>query len=281
MNHLKPYSYVLLRAYPDAFTGERLNVGLVFYSPHQNYLVARMSGSIKRVTHAFPGVNGHGLKRVLSWIESSINRQAKSLKKQSRHLFQDNPESAESFATAHFQVDDSALQWSSQMVGLTDNPEAEASRLFDRLVSRYERATERSTRSDSDVWAHYLKAFENVGISDVLEEHTVGSAIEPYRFEHAIKNGIWHCLEPMSFDLIRPESIKTKARDKYAEMAFLRPQESQELKVYFLIGEPESEDGRRATETALKILSQSPIQSAIVPEREALNLAQTIASQLH
>lgn len=280
MSNLMLYSYVLLRFMPDAMTGERLNVGLVFYCSKEHLLIARMRPSITRITQAFPGVSGPGLKRVLGWVQASINRYAVSFQKRSKPLFEIEPQSAADFAKIHLPDDDSSLQWSEEICGFTDNPAVEFERLFARLVTNYDRPIERARRSDADIWLQYLRHFERAGLAPHLQEHVVSGDIEPYRFEHALKNGRWHCLEPMSFDLMRPESIKSKAREKFAAMSFLDRQD-QDLKVYFLLGEPESDEGKRAAETAVKILLRSPIQSEIVHESAGQSFVDRMVSLVH
>lgn len=280
MQPLKPYSYVVLQYLPDIMTGEVLNVGIVFFCPSDQYLAVRMRPSITRISQAFPGINGQGLKRIAGWISTSIGKHARQLYGKSRSLFTEEPMSALQFALLHFPNDDSSLRWSPERHGLAANSEAELTRLFNRVVTHYDRPIDRHARSDADVWFEYSKALEAVGLASELQEHTVSSEIEPYKFDHALKNGKWHCLEPLSFDLMRPESIKTKARDKFAEMSFLRPAQA-DLKVYFLIGEPQTDDARRAADTAVRILKHSPLDMEIVRENEAASLANRLAATMH
>lgn len=280
MEPLKPYSYVILQYLPDIMTGEVLNIGIVFFCPANQFLAVRMRPSITRISQAFPGINGQGLKRIAGWISTSIGKQARQLYGKSRNLFLEEPMSARAFALAHFPKDDSSLRWSEERHGLTADPEKELGRLFERVVVHYDRPLDRNARSDADVWFEYSKALESVGLASELQEHTVSGEIEPYKFDHALKNGRWHCLEPLSFDLMRPESIKIKARDKFAEMSFLTAPKD-DLKVYFLIGEPHTDDGRRAAETAIRILEHSPLDKEIVRESEAAALAHRLAATMH
>lgn len=280
MTSEKLYSYVVLKFVPDAVTGEVLNAGIVFYCAQNNFLLAKMRPSISRLTHAFPGLNGNGLKRLLGWIQVSINRHARRIRSSSRPLFEEEPNSAAGFAMLHFPNDDSSLQWSRESRGFTSDPEREFERIFDRVVTFHDRPHERGRRSDADVWFKYLRYLENTGVSEQLQQHEVSGEIEPYLFDHAIKNGAWHCLEPMSFDLMRPESIKAKAREKFATMSFL-DRSDQTLKVYFLLGEPASDEGKRAADTAIKILDRSPINSEIVLESSASVFAERMAALVH
>lgn len=280
MKPLKPYSYVILRYLPDIVTGESLNMGVVLYCPGDHFLAVKMRSSIVRISQAFPGTNGQNLKRITGWIGVSIAKHARQLRGKSRDMFHDDPRSALDFAQMHFPRDDSSLRWSAQRHGLAADPSAEIERLFSRLVLRYDRASDRHARSDADIWFEYLRALDAVGLANGLQEHTVQGEIEPYKFDHALKNGIWHCLEPLSFDLMRPENIKSKARDKFAEMSFLTAPPD-DLKVYFLIGEPHTDEGRRAADTAVRILQRSPVQKEVVREHEAQALAQRLTAVMH
>lgn len=280
MEPLKPYSYVILQYLPDIMTGEVLNVGVVFYCPADQFLAVRMRPSITRISQAFPGINGQGLKRIAGWIGTSISKHARQLYGKSRELFSEDPRSAKEFALLHFPRDDSSLRWSEERHGLTANSQNELNRIFNRVVVHYDRPIDRHARSDADVWYEYSKALDAVGLATELTEHVVPGEIEPYKFEHALKNGKWHCLEPLSFDLMRPESIKTKARDKFAEFSFINVPKD-DLKVYFLIGEPHTDEGRKAADTALRFLERSPIEKEIVREIEASALANRLAGLMH
>jgi hypothetical protein len=280
MKPLKAYSYVVLRYLPDIVTGEALNMGLVFYCPADHFLGVKMRSSIVRISQAFPGTNGQNLKRIAGWISTSIGKHARQLSGKSRNLFRDDPRTALDFAQLHFPNDDSSLRWSAQRHGLAADPSVEMERLFNRLIVQYDRAADRQARSDADVWFEYLRALDAVGLASGLQEHTVQGEIEPYKFDHALKNGKWHCLEPLSFDLMRPDNIKSKARDKFAEMTFLTAPPD-DLKVYFLIGEPQTDEGKRAADTAIRILERSPLEKEVVRENEAVALAHRLTAVMH
>jgi len=169
-------------------------------------------------------------------------------------------------------VDDSALQWSPVTVGLTANPKATFERLWDRLVLRYEEGVAHSKRTDEQVWRTFSKVLEKRNVFARIEEHQVNAKLETVTFKHALKNGKWHLLEPVSFDLANDDSVTDKAKKLLGEMTLLRESDS-DFRLYFLVGQPSIPEVKDAYDRALRILEQIPGDKAIYQEFQAEQLA--------
>jgi hypothetical protein len=63
------YQYALWRAVPDAQRGERLNVGVVVYSPRLRFLGARTHVDVERLRGVFPTID-------LAAVESALATRA-------------------------------------------------------------------------------------------------------------------------------------------------------------------------------------------------------------
>src|SRR5690606_24123057 len=99
-------------------------------------------------------------------------------------------------------------------------------------------------------------------------------------FEHAWKNDQWHCLLPLSLDLLDPDSIKAKAHRVLGQMVGVR-QEVKHDHLYLMVGEPQLEKCKPAAARALNLLRQDlPLHSIIVKENEAESFSQTFAAQI-
>lgn len=117
------YEYALLRVVPDLERGELLNVGVVVYCRKRGYLQVRISADESRLRSFSPGMNLEQLRRALNGIAAhcagddhaggdSLGRRFRWLTAPRSTIVQPGP--------VH--------------PGLTDDPEATLTRLFERLV---------------------------------------------------------------------------------------------------------------------------------------------------
>jgi hypothetical protein len=105
------------------------------------------------------------------------------------------------------------------------------------------------------------------------------SADHPPPFSHAWKNGLWHCLEPLSFDLASAEGIKEKAHKLLGRMLSVKDS-GEDFKLYLLLGEPRDEALRPAYEKALKNLRKLPVENELIFESEAIDFTNRLAEQM-
>ncbi len=98
-------------------------------------------------------------------------------------------------------------------------------------------------------------------------------------FQYAWKNGVWHCLEPVSFDLSAAESIREKAHRYLGQMASVQGA-AERFKVYLLVGKPLRDELRPAYANALSILGKMPVQKEIFTEEQATELAQLFSREV-
>lgn len=112
--------------------------------------------------------------------------------------------------------------------------------LFERLVNAHLHQDEFHRFDDREVWSHvYRKYFEKHGVVNKLQHHTIKTSGDQFTFEYSIKNEIWHCFEPISFDLSRPDIIKNKVYKWWGKLHELR-ENNEEFKVYLLAQMPKS-----------------------------------------
>jgi hypothetical protein len=98
-------------------------------------------------------------------------------------------------------------------------------------------------------------------------------------FQHSWKNGKWHCLEPVSFDLAAPDSIRDKAHRWLGQLASVQGA-TDPFKVYLLVGAPQQENLQPAFQSAMSILRKIPGEKEIVLEQDAPGLAARIAGEV-
>ncbi len=124
---------------------------------------------------------------------------------------------------------------------------------------------------------------------DLEDKHVLGRLVpktivsrsndDEIEFAHAWKNQQWHCIEPISFDLIDPDSIVEKAHRWLGQITSV--QDSPErFKLYFLLGEPQTAGLRAAFGKAQNILNKMTAEKEFVREDESAKFAEEVADQI-
>ena len=128
------FQFAVLRYIHDPVTQEFLNVGVVVYSREARYLRASVSTRYSRLSDTFQGINGDHYRRLMSYIERRLVRMHNEF--QQPELFEGLPSQIETVLHQILLPDDSSLAFGGYGGGLTDDLEAELTRLFGRLVER-------------------------------------------------------------------------------------------------------------------------------------------------
>lgn len=271
-----PYTYTVLRYVHDVATGEFLNVGVALHAPAQPFVNVLCRTAYKRLKDVFPELDGDGFRTSMRHVTSQFEKFHDEIRDQ---LPLRNHASVMEFAQSVIRTDDSSLQWSATGSGLSANPEATLEQLFERMVTRYDHRTTAPRRDDDDVWRHFSKALQQRQVLKHFTPKTISVQDDQVEFQHAWKNGAWHCLAPLSFDLASADSIRDKAHKWLGQLASVQ-NSPERFQTYFLVGEPSQPDLRDAFESALSILRKAPSDPAIYLEAEAKEFSEQIAERL-
>lgn len=263
------YSYTVLRYVHDTSTGEFINVGVVMQARDRHYLGVKMRHTYGRLSAMFPDLDRDAFKSSMRVIDRALKDKAEAFAK--TDLFSSDGD-ALAAARSVLPADDSSLQWSPVGGGLTAEPATTLEHLFDRLVARYDAKADRVKRTDDDVWRPVRERLDRAGLSAHLKTTVIQGKVDEIKFEHAWKNGVWHCYEPLSFDLVEAESIKDKARRWSGFLSTVRDAADQ-FKPIFIVGAPHDEALMPAYESALEILRNSPVTPDVFTETEVEQLA--------
>jgi hypothetical protein len=204
---MKNYQYQVIKYVHDHFTGEFVNLGIVVYDPETQYLNCKVSNRYKRINAMFPKAEGQ--KTI-----QTLNRFRKKLlikKEELSSMFKPSILIDELTASV-LPKDATVLQFSAGQTGLDVDLDAALHFLFKELVDKYAGDTNKSeTLSDEDVWKQkYKQHFERAGIINKLSTHIIKTKNDKFEFDFAWKNEIWHCYEPISFELSSQDAIKDK-----------------------------------------------------------------------
>lgn len=200
---MKKYEYQILRYIHDQFTGEFVNIGVVVFSHSEHFLKARMSSRYSRITSLFPQAKGRFIASMAKNLEYAINN-CDFVNTKANNLFD--------ITKAILPVDDSALQFTETKFAIHLDLEIATSHLYAEMVGKY-LIVENSVKSltDDEVWKlKYRDLFDKYQISKRLEEYEIATKNDHFVFDKSWKNEIWHCYQPISFDLQNMDTIKDK-----------------------------------------------------------------------
>lgn len=273
-----PYGYCVLRYVHDITTGEFVNVGVAVLCPEWRFVGARCRSTYARIRSVFPELNGDAFRSAMKYIESRFELMSTRLQNElelTRSTAQIEP-----LARSVLPFDDSSLQWSPAGSGLTTDPAKTLDALFERFVMRYEPAPNRDRRTDDEVWRQFKRDLEVQNVAIAFQPKTVNVQDDEVVFEHAWKNGKWHCIEPLSFDLSSPDSIREKAHKWLGQVTSIKSGLA-DTRLHFLVSAPSDHALHNAYERALSILRKMPVDSEVVEPGELGEFATEVAKLVH
>jgi hypothetical protein len=272
-----PFTYSVLRYVHDTTTGEFINVGMALYSREGCYASALCRSTFGRLSKTFPGMDGDTFKRLMRFVQSRIEELGDNLKNELP--LTGHPATVMDVAHAVLPPDDSSLQWSPPGGGVTENLSQTLESLFERLVVRYDERPQQERRSDDEVWRKYRRSLEDRQVLRHLHPKKISVQDDEVEFQYAWKNGVWHCLEPVSLDLSSPDSIRDKAHKWLGQLLSVKDARER-FKVYLLLGEPQHEALRPAFDKAVSILHRLPVPSEVIREANAATFSEQFAREI-
>jgi hypothetical protein len=270
------YEYQVLRYRHDPVSGEFVNIGIVFLDVKNRKLQARVTEKYSRISHFFGHVSGPFLMKTIKHIEREFNKIGKQLKTE---LSFNTVKSVSDISSSVLPINDNGLFFSEVMHGWHINFESAFEATFDRLVGKYTAEKIEQRHDDSYAWKHiYKKYFDEQGITQGLKEHTVKTDNDVIEFDHAAKNGVWHCVQPISFDLVKTGDIKDKIY-RWAGMLNELKTADEPLHIYLLSLMPDNPQLQAMIEQKLNI-QQTDLTVQVVKEHEAQNVAKALKEKL-
>jgi hypothetical protein len=284
-NPLNAYTYSILRYVHDIATGEFVNVGVVIIGNDSAFVGSRFKIAYGRVRKAFPNVDPEAFRSRMKGIQAAFDRVTQRDIAGTAVDVTNASARGNSAATAIEQLvytvirkDDSSFQWSTPGGGLTKDFEETLDSLYRRFVTKYDSEGAGNQRKDEDIWKHFRTELERRNVLAHLQEKVIAVADDSVKFDHAWKNGTWHCYEPVSFDLASDASIREKAHRLLGQVQSIKDAE-ESFNVYFLVGKPTDAERTTAYEKAVSILRKSPL-SSVVEEAQAAEFSEAVANAI-
>jgi hypothetical protein len=162
--------------------------------------------------------------------------------------------------------------------GISSDLQEESAVLFDRMVeSQKGLAFESPRRDDAQVWRACAEKIPESVSKQIRPKSFVTSSVS-VEFEHAVKNGRWHVIQPLSMDFKQAESMQRKASQWVGTSVGL--QEAEDLgTIIFLMGRP-SAGHSRAYERAKALLGRAPVKHEIIEEQDVTKLNRRLSELL-
>lgn len=271
------FTFTVLRYVHDVSTGEFVNMGVALYAPEAGYVSAMCNPRYGRLSRVFLDVNGDHVRSLMRFIQARFEEFG--VKLSGELPFDGRPKSIMDIAANILPPDDSSLQWAEPGGGITEDPAATLEQLYDRLVQRYEQKAAVVSRTEADVWRVYRKELEDKQVLAKLQTKLIVAKDDEYEFEHAWKNGTWRLYEPISFDLVEPDSLVDKANRWLGRATNLRDAK-EEFTLHVLLGEPQLDKLKQSFAKALNILHKMPVKHEFVREAEAGAFSLTLADEM-
>jgi Protein of unknown function (DUF3037) len=273
-----PYTYRVLRYLHDPATGEGLNIGVLVYAPACRWLEARFNLNSGRLKHAFPSLDADIHRALMRRLKTRF--EAAALACAQELPFAERPVDLIGWAHTILRDDDSSLQWGAEGGGLTADPARELHDLYERMVLRHHARIGRQGRDDDEVWSIYRAPLQRTGAVSHLTKHAVKTELDEVTFDHAWKNGRWHCLQPLSLDLLEPESIRNKGHRLLGEISGIREALTNHT-LYLLLAEPKESAVRKTADRTLNLLhARLGVKYELVREAEAESFGQRLSRDI-
>jgi hypothetical protein len=268
------YSTIILRYVHDVVTGEFANIGVVLYAPDQRFLEARFATSYERLNAIFLKIDHLHFRALMRYMTNRFEELGAEI----RDGLNVPPVNALSEIVKQvLPPDDSSLQWSQQGGGLTDDPARVLGESYKRLVERFIAGATQVSRSDEDIVKPFKAKLGKVAAK--LSEKTIETKDYQYDFQFAWKNDLWHLYEPVSFDLVDPNSIREKA-NRWLGRGVALHDARERFKIHFLLGEPRQDETKKAFENAIHLLGKIPGHKELVRENEMEHFAEHVAAEI-
>jgi hypothetical protein len=262
MTH-QAYSYVVLRYVPDQGAGEALNIGVAVYSESASFFSARIDSHYERLSRAFAKFDGPSYRRAIANLLQAFRGAERSFAE--KPLLTGDSSLTDWLRTLMPDVGGS-LSFTTPRHGIAEDLKEEVAILYDRMVvSQGTGIDEPTRRDDAQVWRTFERALRPA-ITQELRPKSFSTDSVRVDFDHAIKNGSWHVIQPVSMDYQQAESMQRKASQWVGTAVGLKG--APELgTIFFLLGAPAKH--KKAYERAKALLDQAPVKHEIVEERDA------------
>lgn len=267
------YSYVVLQYRHDVWVGEALNAGVLLYSETARFLKLKARTGQGRFASAYPDLDHGALRDAIKALERRFDKIATG----SGLLLPSG--SAIDVGRKVLIPDDSSLSWGVTGSGVAPDPDAALAKIYARFVGRYDKAAGRDARTDDMVFETVRRKLEIAELLQRVQPHVVHSQFATIPFDHAIENGAWHVIQPLSFDSADEERMLDKAAKWAGRLQSISECEGK-VRPYFVTGRPSIQSLLPQYLKMVEFLRASPMNPIVMDEAQAGDLVAKVAEHL-
>jgi Protein of unknown function (DUF3037) len=259
MSERKSYTYVIARYTHDPISSEFINVGVVLLDMSTNQLHLKFREAYSRAKAMFPTLDRSNFVTMIKRAARAIKSKAPRV---SNDLFSASQMAGQSLSAEHLVLsalprDDHGIQVGAVGNGTSRDMEKTLDDIFARFVLKHTDKKERYRRDDNDVWRPVLNRFKTENVADLFAPSQVTAKSDVQKFSHTWRNGVLHCIQPLSFDLSDADAIREKARSWLGRLSAL-DDVANEFKAYLVIGAPTNANLMPAYQQGLELLAKVP-----------------------
>jgi hypothetical protein len=229
------------------------------------------------LSRAFGGFDGDTYRRTLKRLGDSVDglQNRWGLLPELREL----PKDAGRLLKLIWPDADLSFEAGSVLSGITGEPLPHlVDELFARMVSSQAPGRgEAERRTGEEVWTVYQRPLRDRRISHLLAPQTFTAPEFEIKFDHTFQNNLWHVVQPVTMDFVRPESLQDKATRWLGNATALQGHPKL-AKLYLLLGQPQLESHRGAYVKAKNLLHKMPLAHSLMEENEAAAFADDLAA---
>ena len=272
INKTVKYEYQILRYRHNAVSGEFVNIGIVFLDAENRFLRARVTEKYRRISLFFGHVSGKFLLTAIKQMEKAFNKIGNDWATDSNFK---RPNSLNDITVSVLPLNDNGLFFSDVLKGWHLDSQQAFNDTYDRLIGQYSDETSEQRHDDAFAWKKiYKQFFDAQDVTKQLTEHNVKTESDVIEFDHAAKNGIWHCFQPISFDLKKTGDIKEKIY-RWSGIVNELKSADEPLNLYLLSLMPNDAALRKMIEQKLNV-EQPNLKVRIIEEQDAAALVQEV-----
>lgn len=128
---MKPYNFAVLRYVHSQFSGESVNVAVLFWLPEDHQLHFEVNERYGRLTKIFSDFDGQLYRRLIRALKSQVEVVARRLAEMQGRFFQDSAAKIDERILQELVPSESpSFQWSEIMGGAVENPAVRLAALF-------------------------------------------------------------------------------------------------------------------------------------------------------
>lgn len=269
------YTYRTIKYVHDPVVGEALNVGVILFAPSLPWVGILTESRFSRLSKAFRGFHRDSYRSTLRLYELAIKGLLDSWKTELPGV-NELPSDIVQVTNVLSPDPNLTFQFGDIRAGVATNPEHALDQIFQRMVLSQAPGDSEGGRSDNDVWNKFRVSLHSRSIDSALMKKSFQSDRVDMEFDHAFKNGAWHVLQPLSFDLKDPQSIQRKAAVWVGYSSGLEDQPDLGT-IYLLLGRPGDGEAFKAYKRAKALLEKVPLEHKLVEEEEAEDFARDLA----